>query len=756
MKVSRRGVLTGAALGGGLLVAWNLMPRTFEPPLTPGQGEVAFDAWLKIASDGVITVAVPQLEMGHGVSTLLPQIVAMELGADWRQIAVEPAPVSGAYVNLPLAAQWAPLWQPVLPDLADTPDDYLLERWAQDNLFTATAGGTTLAAFERSAREAGAAARAMLAMAAARQWDVDWEDCSAASGFIEHEDNRASFGELAMAASSFDAPDPPPLRPEAPAERAPEIEGLEQELAFPRLDLPSKVDGSHVFAGDVRLPGMLFASIRHAPLDGGEVTALDEERVAGQPGLVQLVRGRNWVAALGETWWAAERALLRLAPQFAAERPVKSDVITAKLDEAVRGGVSFRIDERGEGLSDDYAPDIARRYDIAPALHATLETSTATARLADGLLELWMPCQAPEAARAAAAKAIDISPSNVVLYPVSAGGSFDRRLDHTIAIQIALLAREAGRPVQLTWPRLEEHCASYPRPPAACLMGAQLGAEGTIQQLRMRVASPPTMREFGHRLFDNYTPGSAIAAAEGTRDDLAVSGGLSSYAFPRAVLEHVPTTLTLPTGPMRGQADAMMCFVRESFLDEIAHEHGREPQSYRIAMLGTDVPLAQCLQMAARLSQWDGGRPGTSQGLACHRMDLGDASGRIAVVAQASAGEGGIRVSRLSACVNIGRVVNRDIALQQIEGGLLYGMALALGSATQYADGRPTHERLAALGLPTLATTPAIEITLIDSDDTPFDPGEIGVPCVAPAIANAYFSATGRRLRRLPLLSAPG
>ncbi len=754
MKLTRRGVLTGAAIGGGVLVAWNLMPRSYDAPLSPGQGEFAFDAWLKIASDGVVTVAMPQLEMGQGVSTLLPQIVALELGADWRQIAVEPAPVSGAYVNLPLAAHWAPLWRPLVPELANAPDDYLLERWAQASSFTATAAGTTLAAFEQSAREAGASARAMLAMAAADQWDIDWEECEAASGFIEHEDKRASFAELAMAASRFDPPDPAPLRPEPPQQRSPQIEGLEAELAFPRLDLPSKVDGSHIFAGDVRLPGMLFAAIRHGPHLGAEPGALDETRIAGQPGLVQLVRGRDWVAALGETWWAAEQALQRLAPPFGAERPVKSSTIASRLDEAVRSGDTFRIAELGEGLSEDYAPDFARRYDIAPALHATLETTSATARLADGLLELWLPSQAPEAARAAAAKALGMAPSEAVLYPVAAGGSFDRRLDHRIAIQVALLAREAGRPVQLTWSRMEEHTASYPRAPAACLMGAVLGSEGAIQQLRMRIASPPFMREFGHRLFDNHTAASAIEAASGAQDAMAVSGGLISYAFRRATLEHVPVSLDLPTGPMRGQADGMTCFMRECFLDEIAAEHQREPMSYRIAMLGKDVALATCLQEAARLAQWDGGRPGTSQGIACHRMNLGRASGRIALVAQAGAGEGGIQVARLSACVNIGRVVNRDIALQQIEGGLLYGMALALGSSTDYADGRPTNERLQALALPRLATVPAIEITLLDSDDPPFDPGEIGVPPVAPAIANAYFSATGRRLRRLPLLSA--
>jgi isoquinoline 1-oxidoreductase beta subunit len=195
----------------------------------------------------------------------------------------------------------------------------------------------------------------------------------------------------------------------------------------------------------------------------------------------------------------------------------------------------------------------------------------------------------------------------------------------------------------------------------------------------------------------------------------------------------------------------------ETFIDEVAQRHEQEPMAFRVAMLGQDVRLASCLQRAAELGNWGGGGNGSGQGLACHRMALGEASadrgGRIAVVATPSGGAGGIAVSPLAVAVDIGRVVNRDIALQQIEGGLLYGLGLALGSATGYRRGLPTTQRLAALRMPTLATCPEIMIELIDSGEEPFDPGEIGVPAVAPAVANAVFSSTGVRLRRLPLLA---
>ncbi len=212
MRVSRRGLLAGAAVGGGLVVAWALWPRSFPDPLVTAEGETAFGAWLKIAEDGVVTVAVPQLEMGQGVSTILPQIVATELGADWRQIAVEHAPVSGAYANIPLAAKWAPLWMPDIPGVSEPDDGIVATRFAQQTRLTATAAGTTLSAYEQPAREAAATARALLVQAAADRWGVAPELCDTRAGFVVHETNQLRFADLAAEAALLDPPDPPPLR----------------------------------------------------------------------------------------------------------------------------------------------------------------------------------------------------------------------------------------------------------------------------------------------------------------------------------------------------------------------------------------------------------------------------------------------------------------------------------------------------------------------------------------------------------------
>lgn len=754
MRVSRRGLLIGGAVGGGLLVAWALFPRRYRMPLPVAEGETAFGAWLTIADDGVVTVAVPQLEMGQGVTTLLPQIVAMELGADWRQVAAAPAPISAAYANYPLAAIWSPLWHPPIAALADEPDDLLLRRWAEDENFTATAEGTTLAAYELPCREAAAAARAMLCMAAAERWGVEWEACEASGGFVRHDAKALSFGELASEAADHEPPDPPPLRPEPPAEKAAEFP-IDDALqtAFPRLDLPSKVDGSYLFAGDVRLPNMAYAAIRHGPLDRAELSSFDRGAAAGQHGLLAVVDGKRWLAAVAENWWSAEQALAAMAPRFRLANPLSSARIEEALDDGVRRGEPERVAERGQGDADMVTPDLALRYDVAPAVHGTIETASCTARLENGRLELWIASQAPEAARRSAAKALGLGLDDVVLYPMPAGGSFDRRLEHDHAMEAALIAREAGRPVQLVWSRWQEQLMVRPRPPVAAVLSARLGEDGYIDTFRARLAMPPAAQEFGRRLFDNLTTWAAIEEVEGEADPMALVGLMPPYGIPNVAIDHVPVRIGLPTGRMRGNAHGYTAFMVESFIDEVAHRHGQEALAFRISMLGSDVRLATCLQRAARLGEWGGGGDASGQGIACHRMGDGETDGRIALVATATAGEGGVRVSRLAAAVDIGRVVNRDIALQQIEGGLIYGLGLALGSAAEYERGLPLGGRLGALQIPSLEDSPEIAIDLIDSDAEPFDPGEIGVPPVAPAIANALFSATGLRLRRLPLLS---
>jgi len=749
MAVTRRGVLVGALAGGGLALGYMLRPRRFPLPLEPGEGEYAFDAWLTIGRDGVVTVAVPQVEMGQGVTTLIPQIVAHELGADWRQVAVAPAPVSPIYANTVLAAKWAPLWMPLAPSLADDPEGALARRWAQDHRFAVTADGTSLAAYEVPARAAAACARAMLTQAAAARWDVEWEACEAAEGFVTHEGKRLPFGALAESAASYSPPSPPPLRARPMSEKPPELPAG-GTLRYPRLDLPSKVDGSWNFAGDVRLPDLVYAAIRHAPI--GRTTSLadlDETAAKQVGGFLRVVKGKGWVATVARDTWAAEQALARLDPHFRVAQGADSVEVDNALDEAMRAGKGRALHVVGDEDLARGALPVQIRYEVAPSVHATVETASATARFAHGKLELWLGTQAPEAARAAAARALGIGLSDAVLYPLPIGGSFDRRLEFGHGVEAALIARETGRPVQLTWSRREELRAGFPRAPAVAVMAARLVAEGGIAAWRARIAVPATAREFGRRLIDRDSPAEALRAVAGETDAMAVEGALPPYAIPSLVVDHVTAAPALPSARMRGNAHGYTAFFNESFVDELAHKAGREPLSYRMAMLGSNPRMAECLQRVAALAQWGGGADNSGQGIACHAID----GGRIAIIASARRDENGVRVDKLSAVADLGRIVNVDIARQQIEGGLVFGLGLVLGCSVRYEGGRPDAETLGTMGLPTLADCPQIEVDFIDSAEDPADPGELGVAAVAPAVANALFSATGLRFRRLPLFA---
>ena len=386
---------------------------------------------------------------------------------------------------------------------------------------------------------------------------------------------------------------------------------------------------------------------------------------------------------------------------------------------------------------------------VAPAVHATINRQRDRA-YDDGKLELWIAAQAPELTRRAA-KAIGIAAQDVVLYPTAAGGSFDARLERRHAIEV-LNRQEIGQPVPLA-ARAECSHARAHAVIARLDAGFLPASGGRIAAWRAQLAMPSTMREFGQRLFDNKTAEAAIGHVTGEADPLACEGAVPPYAIEHVAIDHLPVALPFPTGRLRGNSAAYTAFFTESFIDELAERAGRDPFLYRMEMLGRMPRMADCLRRATRLANWDGGRRGTGQGLAMVRIGAPDTGGRIACVAQAARGEGGVRVTRLHAAVDIGRVVNHDIARQQIEGGLIFGLSLATGSSLAYENGKPVPQRLAGLSLPTLADCPEIVIEFLASDAPPFDPGELGVGVAPPAIANALYSATGVRFRRLPLLS---
>lgn len=734
LRLDRRTLLIGGGAGIGLVVAWAAWPRVYPPNLTAAPGESLFGAWIKIGTDGHVSVAIPQCEEGQGVYTAMPQIVADELGADWRLVGVEPAPLNPLYANA-LAA--STLFEAAVGRMPEMLRNSFVTRTG----LMLTGGSTSIRSFEGELRHAGAAARVALCKVAARRWGVDWKTCSTANGFVIGNGQKLAFGVLAADAAGEDVPSEVPAR-----------EGDVLRLAgqpLPRLDAPSKIDGSANFAGDIRLPGMVFASIRHGPVGETALARMDRAAADRVPGMRAVVTTDDWVATVADNWWAAERALEAMRPRFKTPHDVvNSDSIEAALSAAFDADGS-RVHEKGD-LAGQFrgARLIAAEYRVGLALHAPLEPMTCTASYADGRLTLWLPTQAPGLARAAAARSAGLGEGAVTVHAMLAGGSFGAKLETEAAAEAALLAVRIGRPVQLTWPRGEDFRRDRFRPAAAGRLTARLDERGQISGWLTKIAAPETGRELAQRLLGGAMLPEAALALPG--DPSAVAGALPPYGIPNLAIDHHPATIGVPTGYWRSGAHSYTSFFTESFLDELAHAAQQEAVSFRMAMLGQNPRLARCLQLAAQLGGWQGGQPGSGQGIACHAFR----GSYIAVMAEAHlTSDRRVKVERLVAAVDCGRVVNPDLVRQQIEGGLIFGMAAATGASTGFTENVADVREIAELELPTLANAPEVTVEIVPSITDPGGVSELAVPPVAPAIANALQASTGVRFRRLPLLS---
>jgi len=731
--VTRRRLLVTGGLGIGLVVGWAVWPRDYGPNLVVRRGEHLFGAFLKIAEDGRVIVAVPQVETGQGVYTTLPQIVADELGADWRTVAVEPAPINPLYANRLFATELAEAVAPRLASVADT--------FATRSTTMVTAGSTSVRMFEAPLREAAAAARVRLCMVAAERWSVAAEACDTQAGFVVHEGKRLRFAELAADAANQAAPDPPPLRMTSGERLAGQ--------SLPRLDTPAKLDGSVTYAADIRLPGMVHAAMRQGPIGHVGYRGGDRAAVDRVPGVTQLVETANWVAAIGTTSWAAERGLEALRPRFATRGAQLHDAVIARALEEALEGSGDRLVARGD-LQQVFGGAMLQTatYSVAPAIHASLEPVTATAQWQDGRLSVWLPTIAPEASRQAVARALEIDAALVVIHPTQVGGGFGRGMSSEAAIQAGYLSRTLKRPVQLFWSRAEAIVGGRFRPPAcARLAGRVVG--GRIAGLLTKIAAPA----YGEAVAETLLPNAALARTVSLRgaDGFAVAGAETPYAIEHLAVDHHVAEPGVPLGYWRSGAHSYTCFFTESFVDELARGAAAEPFSFRMAMLGQQPRLARCLSTVAALGGWQGGGLGTGQGLALHAAY----GSLIAVLAEARVDGSRVRCDRLVAVADVGRMINPDIVRQQIEGGLIFGLAAATGAAPGFDKGLTRARRLADLNLPRLADAPEITVELIESTEPPGGASELAVPPVAPALANALFAAAGRRYRELPIKITP-
>jgi isoquinoline 1-oxidoreductase beta subunit len=736
LPISRRSLLVGGGASVGLLLAWGIWPRTYEPNLVAGQDETIYNEFLKIGADGQIVVVVPQPELGQGIYTSLSQILADELGADWRTVSVEPAPISPLYANELIFAES----KEELPKWLQGPGEWAFRQLGIRMSAMLIGGSTSIRGFEQRYREAGATARALLCMAAGKRWGADWQACDTADGFVIRGDDKIRFGELAAEAAKLTPPSDIPLR-------KPGAGGISGK-SVPRLDLPSKVDGTARYGADIRLPGMVYASVRHGPF--GDTTLMEVDKAAADKidGVIAIVENPRWVAAIATNWWAADRALDALSPKFRTTGGFPDDAsMSASLENALNGGPSKRFFERGdpdEVLKGGQPFSAEYRVPLAP--HAPMETLNATARLTGDRLELWLPTQALAFTRDAAARAVNMPPESVTAYQTLVGGSFGRKGSIDAAEIAAILAVKTKRPVQLIFSRAEETMRDEFRQPAIGRMSAKLGENGRPLVWAAAISAPSTIAERFAATMPNM-PG-----ADPSKPELrAIEGGIPPYNIPAIAMDHHVAPLGgVTTGAWRGVANSYNAFFLECFIDELAEEAGIEPFSYRMQLLGGAPRLARCLTTVATLGNWQGGIAGSGQGIAAHSCY----GSHVATLAELHVDQGQIKLDKIVMAIDCGRMIHPDIVRQQIEGGIVYGISGALGHAISVERGLVTARNFSGLGLPMLTDIPEIVVELIENDEPPSGVGEIAVPSVPPAIANALFTATGQRSRTLPLRTA--
>jgi isoquinoline 1-oxidoreductase beta subunit len=697
LNVDRRTLLIGGGVGVGLIVGYALWPRGLHSDLSTRPHEQAFGNYIKIGRDGRITVAVPQVETGQGIWTALPQVFADELGAAWETMGVEPAPLTGKYAN-------------ALAKDEGWPDDIRI-----------TAASTSVRAFEEPMRHAAAVARTMLVGAAADRWNVGADECDVADGFVISRGRTFTFGELAEEAAAR----------RVPGQVKPRTAAKQRLLGQPlqRLDAPAKIDGSLRFAGDVRVPGMLFASVRMAP-PTGKLRGFDREAIKGAPGVRHVSSREGWVAVVADSWWAAERALKASDPTFTAQRGAADP--RKIFDDAMANGDGEEVFSRGDyGATVRGFRPLAATYYVAPSQHLGLEPLSATARMSGSETEIWAATQAPGLARS--------SVDSAVLYPMPVGEPAGRALEPDAAAIADELTRELKRPVQVSLSQAASQNHDRVAPGAMARMTALPGAGGLTSAWQMRVVTADGL-------------GAALArlqgkSASGKLKRSSVEGGAPPYSIPNVRIEAVNADLPFAAGYMRGSPQRELCFFTESFIDELARAAGMEPLAFRMSMLGGDARLARCLQGAARLAQWDGGTPGSIMGIAgCSAF-----GSHIGLVASATIGDDQrVKVHRLAAAVDCGRIVNSGIVQQQIEAGLIWALAQGTVPSPEWVAGMPRARPLGGIGLPRMGDIPDIVVEIIPSSDAPGGVSGLGTTVLAPAVANAIFAATGKRMRSLP------
>ena len=715
-KWTRRAFIgAGTITGGGFLLGvagFTFAPSRHSLVSADAQARGQLTTWITINPDNLITILIPHCDMGQGTPTALAMMAAEELDADWTLVRVQEAPALDAYANGYIVRAAGGNYVPAALGRGLDYGAFKLVEWFG---FQVTGGSTAVRSTgEYGLRVAGAAAREMLVEAAAAQWSVPASECVAKASRVTHAaSNRSStFGALAQAAAGRAVPTGPALK---------SADSFTIRRTSPqRLDIPSKVDGSALYAIDFSTPGMLYAAIAMAPVYGGTLVSVDSAPAESMAGVKKVVQLPEAVAVVADSFWRARRALAALSPQFsdAGHGDVSTESIFAAFDAALGAPPAVPKDAAKVVTADYRAPFLA---------HATMEPMVCTAKVEGGRAEIWTGVQDPLNARSTAAKALGIDAADVTLTNLLLGGGFGRRLPFTfdyVDLGVRVAQAVSPLPVKTIWTRENDLQHDYYRGAALSRHAGALDAGG------MPLAA-----------HSHYTGGGNSEAV------------FMPYAIADMDTDERDAEHPIRPGQWRSVLNSQHGFFKESFVDELAHAAGADPFEFRRSLLVEQPRFKAALEKAAEMSGWGTPLPpGEGRGIAICES-FGTIVAEVAHVAVSP--EGQLQVKHVYAAVDCGDVVHLDGATAQVEGGITFALSAALLSEITIAEGRIVQTNFRDYPMIHIADAPAVTTAFLRSDAPLGGLGEPSVPPLAPALTNAIYAACGVRVRELPVRKTP-
>ena len=711
-KWSRRAFIgAGTVAGGGFLLGvagFTFAPSRHSLVAADAAAKGQLTTWITITPDNMIDILIPHCEMGQGTPTALAMMAAEELEADWSLVRAQEAPAQDEYANGYIIRAMGGGYVPAMLGRGVDYGAYKAMEWIG---LMVTGGSTAVRGTgEWGMRVAGAAAKEMLVAAAAKQWGVPASECVAKGSRVAHASSgkSATYGELARAAATESVPTSPTLK-------NPDSFTIRRTPAK-RLDIPSKVDGSAIYAIDFTTPGMLYAALAIAPVQGGKLVSVDTTPAEAMPGVKKVVKLDEAVAVVADSFWRARKALAALKPQFsdAGHGAVTTASIFAAFDQALGPAPA---------LPKNAAKTITAEYRAPFLAHATMEPMVCTAKVEGDRAEVWAGVQDPLNARSVAAKALGINVHNVKLTNFMLGGGFGRRLPFTfdyVDLGVRVAKAMSPAPVKTIWTRENDLQHDYYRGAARSRHAGALDANGTALAAH-----------------SNYTGG----------------GNSEAVFMPYQIAEMEATEKKAPhsirEGQWRSVLNSQHGFFKESFIDEMAHAAGKDPFEFRRGLLAEQPRFKAALEKAAAMSGWGTPLPaGEGRGIA-----VCDSFGTICaeVVHVAVSPEGQLKVLHVYAAIDCGDVVHLDGATAQAEGGIIFALSAAMLSEITIDQGRVVQTNFRDYPMIHIADAPKISTAFIRSDAPIGGMGEPPVPPLAPALCNAIYAATGVRVRELPI-----